>query len=204
MFDEREAAQLEVCRTCLCLRGPFYDSWNGCDRVQPCACDPKQPLWNAFDYNTWAELCQCCSAEVLRSGSRWSPFFCDECKQRVRDYNEREGYCVIPIGRHSLMNGVGLNVVAASKSKAAKTFADGLVGLFGGCDGVWKFHREQLRLAVDALAEPAGVIPLPLFLEHARRRTDRVAAFALLVSAMTRSSKGASRSAKTRGRPSRE
>lgn len=61
---------------------------------------------DSLDFPTPAELCRCCGQELLQSGSRWSVWFCSECKGRVRTLNERAGTCVIPIGRHSMMNGV--------------------------------------------------------------------------------------------------
>ena len=33
-------------------------------------------------------------------------WFCRECLYRVKDLNNGAGRCVVPIGRHSLMNGV--------------------------------------------------------------------------------------------------
>ncbi len=105
MAGNELAARMELCRECLVLRGPFFDSHNGCERVQRCGCEPREPLWNAFDYNCAAELCPCCASRVIGCGSKWSVFFCEECKPHVVAYNGAAGLTVIPIGRHSMMDG---------------------------------------------------------------------------------------------------
>jgi hypothetical protein len=120
MAGTERHTRLELCRTCLHLRGPFYDEFNRCERVQPCSCDPIQPPWNAFDYNECAELCRCCAAECVSSGSKWSLFFCEDCKMRVVAHNQGAGRCVIPIGRHSIMNGVFLSRADASNADFAR------------------------------------------------------------------------------------
>lgn len=61
-----------------------------------------------LDHLTVAELCRCCGVELLRSGSKWSVWFCKECKPRVEDLNRNAGTCVVPIGRHTLMHGIGV------------------------------------------------------------------------------------------------
>jgi len=96
MAENELAARMEPCRKCLILRGPFFDSHNGCERVQRCGCEPADPLWNAFDYNRAAELCRCCASRVIRCGSKWSVFFCEACKPHVVAYNGGAGWNVIP------------------------------------------------------------------------------------------------------------
>jgi hypothetical protein len=57
MKENNVATRMAVCRECLALRGDFFDTFNRCERTQRCGCSPREPLWNAFDYNTAAELC---------------------------------------------------------------------------------------------------------------------------------------------------
>jgi len=47
---------------------------------------------------------------------------CDECKQRVRALNETAGRCVVPIGRHSLMNSVNIEGRSLSGADQLLTF----------------------------------------------------------------------------------
>jgi hypothetical protein len=56
----------------------------------------------------------------VSSGSKWSLFFCEDCKMRVVAHNQGAGRCVIPIGRHSIMNGVFLSRADASNADFAR------------------------------------------------------------------------------------
>jgi hypothetical protein len=76
---------------------------------QRCRCNKTdEPTWPRFDFNEHVHLCECCRAVALDSGSRWSVWFCKPCKDRVRLLNDRLGRVAIPIGRHSMMAGVGI------------------------------------------------------------------------------------------------
>ena len=178
-------ARMAICRACFVMKGPFHDGFNRCERVQRCACEPKEPLWNAFDYNQAAVLCGCCAAQVVRSGSKWSAFFCRECQERVIAYDRAVGEVVIPIGRHSLMNGSLLRVEDAPKRRKRETFVEGMVGLFCGMTRLGEHKQANVTSIVRAIPEPAGAVPVPVYLEHANRmNADRAAAFARLVEAM--------------------
>ncbi|HVA10428.1 MAG TPA: hypothetical protein VNG12_27250, partial [Acidimicrobiales bacterium] len=95
-----------VCGSCHQVRGTALAGFH-----QRCACepvpDPDEPRFGQ-DFLMAAELCRCCGLVLLPSGSRWSVWFCPPCTRLARSFNEQLGRCVIPIGRHSLMNGVGL------------------------------------------------------------------------------------------------
>ena len=106
-----------VCGRCYELRGPFVWRLQRVDyhHVQECACERKPrgqgerpETWPGFDFNTVAELCHACGGQVLHSGSRYSVWFCVECKERVRTMNAEIGQALVPIGRHTIMNGFGL------------------------------------------------------------------------------------------------
>lgn len=50
------------------------------------------------------EICRCCGLRIIPSGSRWSLFYCQVCKLRIRNLNETIERCIIPCGRHSIMS----------------------------------------------------------------------------------------------------
>ncbi len=162
---------MDLCRECLELRGPFYDTFNKCERVQRCGCEPKDPPWNAFDYNTAAELCHCCAAVVIASGSRWNLVFCEACKERVVAYDRAAGEAVIPIGRHSIMNNFSLPANEAHRSRARATFVRKLVGMSNGMDRLWTYHRDHRRRVVNAISGAQPAIPIAVYLERARSFT---------------------------------
>jgi hypothetical protein len=140
---------IRICRKCATL----YD--DGDDSGQRCACDRKdQSSWSGYDYNEHTCLCHCCMRQTLRSGSRWSVWFCQGCKQRVLTLNRRVGLAVIPIGRHSLMNGIGLSGEAATKRSEVDAFTARLNAFFERVNDLYEWTRVKLHtnlLRVDML-----------------------------------------------------
>jgi hypothetical protein len=121
---EVRAGELVICAHCRHLRGPVPDRTDGVQQL--CACTPvevrrAQPRWGG-DHNTYAELCRCCGLELLPSGSKWSVWLCEPCKTSVRNLNASAGRCVIPIGRHSMMNGVAARAVDLATDEAIDAF----------------------------------------------------------------------------------
>ena len=185
------ASRMAICRACFVMKGPFHDDFNRCERVQRCACEPEESLWNAFDYNQGALLCGCCAAQVVRSGSKWSAFFCRECQARVIAYDRAVGEVVIPIGRHSLMNGSVLRAEDAPKRRKGpkrrevEGFVEGILGPFDRMTRIGELKRANVASIVRAIPKPAGAVPVPVYLEHANRvNADRAGVFARLVEAI--------------------
>ncbi len=104
-----EYRTLSICTTCMDLFDPPSPEHGNFAR-QTCRCAPRgEPRWPGYDFNERARLCDCCGRHVLRSGSRWSVWFCPACKDRIVSLDQEFGFALIPIGRHSLMNGFGLS-----------------------------------------------------------------------------------------------
>ena len=180
------AERMEICRVCLGLRGPFHDDFNGCERVQRCACEPKEPLWNAFDYNQRADLCDCCVAQVVRSGSKWSAFFCRKCQERVIAYDRSVGEVVIPIGRHSIMNGNILRVKDVQKRRRVERFVGDLLDSFDRTQRIGEHRRALVSSILGSMPEPSGAVLVPMYIAQANvLNVDRAAIFARLVAAVT-------------------
>jgi hypothetical protein len=173
---------LELCGACQGLRGPWRSTRTRAIHEQRCACaqaargpesvvseDGMSELWPGHDYNQVAELCRCCGLDVLRSGSRWSGWFCEHCKDWVWDFNNRVGRCVIPIGRHSLMNGIGLPGVLATDDALVKRFADDVGTLFERMNwtDAWARRVVTRNLTACGLASHDDV-PLGKYLERVR------------------------------------
>jgi hypothetical protein len=106
-FDCRD---MRVCRNCGQLFGPCREL--GCNNEtvqvleQVCSCQAQrqsQQRWPRYDFNEAVTLCYCCGSKLLPSGSKWSVWFCDECKSRVDTINDLCSKYVVPIGRHSNM-----------------------------------------------------------------------------------------------------
>jgi len=172
MEETKVAAHLELCRECFGLRGPCFDTFSHCERTQRCACEPKEPLWKAYDYNTAIELCRCCATETVRSGSRWSSFYCDACKAPVMHYNRAAGAPVIPIGRHSIMHGIILEGASADSPVSRAAFESQTAGLFARMDRLWKWHRDRVRAVVHRMPGEERAVSLDAYLEQARARGE--------------------------------
>ena len=168
-----EFQTLFICATCLEL----FDVIDlpTCRReraeLQQCLCHRvHEPTWPRYDYNEKARLCDCCGRYVLRSGSRWSVWFCDECNQRVRALNGRLGFAHIPVGRHSLMNNFSLSGPAIDEADIER-FVERFEGMSDHIDLLsdqWKpthirSELERLGLTTTDGSQP-GAISLVTYL----------------------------------------
>ena len=97
-----QGPQMQICRTCYKVFGPWSEY--GSEFEHGCDCNRfDQPRWEIGDYNERTTLCYGCGIELLKSGTRWSIWFCDFCKARTIKLNDLCGRYVIPVGRHSIM-----------------------------------------------------------------------------------------------------
>jgi hypothetical protein len=131
---------LVVCVCCRGLRGEVQpdnrtrkpdEPWRSVPRLQHCcifigtadAPGPSQArAWPGFDLNTAFELCRGCAVRVLRSGMRFSPIFCSDCRRRVLAHNGHAGWRIVPISRHSLPNGELLRKKEEREPGVTETF----------------------------------------------------------------------------------
>jgi hypothetical protein len=109
-INAKAYGEMKVCGSCGYLKGSLPQTAEE-PEVHLCGCVPQeerraQPRWGNKDFNQELELCYCCGAVEIRSGSKWASFFCGPCHRRIGRLNRSVGRCVIPIGRHSLMNRV--------------------------------------------------------------------------------------------------
>lgn len=120
---------LQLCVACSGLRGPY----NGFDNL--CRCDrdiwDRHPIPRCGDLSNNVDFCRSCLSAVAPGCSRWTSYYCDKCRPHVVALNRLAGRCVVPIGPHSMMNGVshatnGRQVLDAQ----ASAFADQLSTLF--------------------------------------------------------------------------
>jgi len=97
---EQDFQSLRICGTCYDL----YEENRSDGMEQHCRCHPRRQTWPGYDFDERAILCRCCGLEVLRSGSRWSSFFCRECQLLAMGVSVWQRQLVFPIGRHTLMH----------------------------------------------------------------------------------------------------
>jgi len=133
--------ELRICGSCRILKGPVPDRVDGARQLCGCAAPEArwaEPLWGG-DFNSYGELCRCCGFVLLRSGSRWCVWFCEPCKRSVMALNRAAGRCLIPIGRHSFMNGAAARSEQLQTDVGVGAFVDQLGTFLAGIDGlrVW-------------------------------------------------------------------
>jgi hypothetical protein len=155
--------RLQLCLVCFRFRGVGRSFDN------LCACDvaawDRGPAPRAGDLSSDAWLCKSCLLSVVGGASRWSLYHCHDCKPAVVLLNRLALRCVIPIGPHSIMNGVfwkapeGLPMTDAQ----AVAFNDQLTTLFKRQDSLDDYNRDRLRQRVSALGFDGHAVPVDDF-----------------------------------------
>jgi hypothetical protein len=169
---------LSVCTTCTRLAGPVGDGL-----TQQCACSEVSDRWPGHDFALAFELCHCCTATLITSGSRWSPFHCSPCATGIREHNLAGGV-FIPIGRHSLVNGTVRR--GDAPPTGAPVFAARLKGMVSALDLVAAHRTREVRQILETAgwSEDGSTVPIDEYL-HTASGIDRGAALERLVRSMT-------------------
>jgi len=171
------AHDARLCRRCRELRGTTLEGWH-----QPCGCEPvvDDPRAAAHDVARAVELCWACGTVLIGSGSRWSPLHCRWCRRRAVVLNRLAGRVVIPVGRHSLMNGIAVGAAAARDDVAMAAFAVSARTLFGALDAHRKFAARRVAANLRGLGLPADVdVALGDYLAAVSPRREELRAAAL-------------------------
>lgn len=147
--------RLKVCATCAGIYGPWNQRYGNGEfsqiQDQKCKCGKGRtgdPVWAGHDFNEIVTLCYCCGQELLSSGSRFSLWFCEECKQLVIGLNTRYLKKIIPIGRHSMMN--GYYVKGNDTEKELDVFVENWNGLVNRMDVLFDWERSKIRRHFNA------------------------------------------------------
>ena len=159
------AGELDYCPVCADIHGVL-------DGIgKRCRCERSRQTPNVFiggDFPTPFEICWYCQAEIIRSGSRWSTYYCENCRVPINNLNElleRDGLVGLPIGRHTLMHArwpsarplTAGQVAARWKEtrlrEAWSDFEDGVT------TAEWTTFAQHLRLSRHR-NQPAGIIEL--------------------------------------------
>lgn len=144
--------ELSVHIPCGWLRGP-QPGW----RWQSCLCEDEPVKWPGCDVSRAKDLCIICFRDTAGGPSKWAWRACDHCRQVNTAIEQRSGERPFNLGRHSLMNGIGVRGGAPAEvldQQIAKlvAFARG-----DGRLGRWR-DSEYRRLA--AAFDPLADVPL--------------------------------------------
>ena len=147
----RQPWRFAVHLPCARLRG-----WAG--RVQGCPCEPSEP-WPSCDVSRALDLCLVCARGTAGGTTRWSWLACTHCRAVDRALRDWLGMRVLPLGRHSIMNGVGLRVAEASQDDV-DAFAVRFEGLGLGWDRLYVWGAAEARRLADRLVDTGPEVPL--------------------------------------------
>jgi len=154
--------QMKICKVCRFVYGPLKFVEDNREFYQPCECNSayswrnEKSLQRAFnlDLDEIITLCYSCGTELISSGTRWSVWFCKFCKEKILQFNSTElYYAPIPIGRHSMMNGISLNLYRPGSMHSIPSFVQGVNSLFNRQDHLWEWRK----LIVAKNCELAGL-----------------------------------------------
>jgi hypothetical protein len=136
--------EFELCLPCAKLRGHTPYGWQGC------AHQPGDDFPGA-DVSEEAALCVLCVRGLAGGRSRWSKLACSPCMSWEHAVRDRLGRALLPLGRHSIMNGV--RVPLDRLPDGAEQLVPALLGQFAGWDRLRRWQGEELA----RLAETAGL-----------------------------------------------
>ena len=166
-----DTSTLAICTKCFEVCGSV--SVAGESYQQLCACRPLRGRQNVKfaprnDFATYVEFCHACGLEAIRSGSRWSQFFCSDCHETIRGLNRTLGFALIPIGRHSIMNSFSLSGKDVAGREKIDSFVKGLHSLFFRMDALRNWRRLMVaRRCAELGFEGNKPIPLEDFVRKA-------------------------------------
>lgn len=147
-------AELSVHIPCGGVRGPVPGRW------QSCRCEDSPEKWSGYDVSSEKDLCIVCFRATAGGTSRWSWLACAHCRRvnaAIASLQERYGDRPFALGRHSLMNGIGVGGGASPEVQEEQLAR--LEAFVKGDDRLrdWR-GREYWRLA--SRFDPLADIPL--------------------------------------------
>lgn len=156
--------ELSVHIPCGGLRGPLQRrSPSHPDRPvrwQSCRDEDHPVKWDDADVSREHDLCIICFRGTAGGRSRWSWLACDNCRSVHAAVESVWGFRPFALGRHSLMNGIGVRGGAPPEVRDQQIAR---LAEFGRCDNrlrAWRTYEYQ-RLA-DSF-DPFADIPLRLW-----------------------------------------
>jgi hypothetical protein len=192
LLKDIECREMEICQKCYEVRGPWRPKGAtetpGSRRslfhyTQECKCDEAlgslNEEWPGFDFKRAVELCQCCGLEPVRSGSRWSVWFCDDCKEMVRQLHAKYQRYIVPIGRHSVHGGFGVTGEKSHDEAEVEYFAIRWKDVSEAIDHLARFARLTVSENLEKLgfSRDTDVRLVEYLAAVARNPLDKKAAF---------------------------
>ena len=171
MVDERLSAadralrtritQLSVHIPCGGLRGPLQRTsrpYPGLHiRWQSCPDEDSPQRWAGCDVSRQFDLCIICFRATAGGMSRWSWRACEDCRDINESIGSRWGLRPLALGRHSLMNGIGVRGGAPPEEQRAQI--ERLMAFLRDGDGLRGWRSREYSLLASKF-DPLADIPL--------------------------------------------
>ncbi len=164
-------SNLAVCTKHFTLSGVYEG------REHRCGCQPadntwRQREWAGYDIAALIDLCHLCVRAVMASGSRWTWYACDSCRKVnnqiataiLGEPDPRNK--ILPLGRHSMMNGVALSLHNADSNARTERLIESVMELQDFWDrlSTWKSEEGERLVAVSGFGG-LETVPLDRWLE---------------------------------------
>jgi hypothetical protein len=103
------------------IRGPVHSRAYGAKLWQSCLCEDRPVKWSWADVPREIDLCIVCFRGTAGGVSRWAWLACKDCREVNGSIGYRWGVRPFRLGRHSLMNGIGVRGGSPPEVRAEET-----------------------------------------------------------------------------------
>ena len=149
--------ELSVHVPCGRLRGPVQARW------QSCPDEDSPEKWEGCDVSRERDLCIVCFRGTAGGRSRWAWLGCDNCRAINDALPQAWGFRPLALGRHSLMNGIGVR--GDAPPVVQKRQITQLVAFAGGDERLRDWRRQEYRRLAAAF-DPLADVPLAAWQEQ--------------------------------------
>lgn len=146
------------------IRGPLQQPSRAYPHLpvpwQSCRDEDHPEKWEGADVSRSADLCVICFRATAGGISRWSWLACGTCREVNESISARWGFKPFPLGRHSLMNGIGIRGGLSDEDRAAAIRP--LAEFARGDDDLHSWRVSEYR-RLAARYDPLADIPLSVW-----------------------------------------
>ncbi|UHJ57095.1 hypothetical protein LT337_09855 [Mycolicibacterium fortuitum] len=150
--------ELSVHIPCGGLRGPLQQRSAAYPHLlvkwQSCRDEDSPERWAGHDVSREYDLCLVCCKATAGGSSRWSWLACEHCRALNQEL-ATAGARPLPLGRHSIMNGVAIR--SGANVAEVEQQATGMVQLVQRQRGLHTWHDEEFRRLATAFGADEDV-----------------------------------------------
>jgi hypothetical protein len=157
----KRITELSVHIPCGKLRGPVPPTCKWGDvlqgRWQSCPDEDSPEKWVGWDVSRALDLCIICFKATAGGPTRWSWLACHDCLAVNTELGSAWGFRPFALGRHSLMNGIGVRGGAPAEVQQEQIAR--LAKFAKGDDRLREWRRQEYTRLASSF-DPLGDIPI--------------------------------------------